>query len=309
VLRAKNPLSLFLFFPHPSPFIPLPSFSALMNLIIQGLNVETTVLKDLAKLSGASGIQQVVPNVFRLAGAAPADGVETLIDALCAQQHLDHAFVPDDRKLANYKLLVTDMDSTLITIETIDELASLVGKKDQVAEITAQAMRGEIPYDESLRRRVSVLKGLDETAVERLYIERVRLNPGADKLIAGAKKAGMKILLVSGGFRHVTEKLKAKLALDYTRANTLKVAGGKLTGEIEGAIVNADVKREALIEARDELKLSKEQIIGIGDGANDLKFMAECGVSVAYHAKPIVNRQATHAIGHVGLDGVLHLFN
>lgn len=276
-----------------------------MNLIVQGVNVETTVLKELAKLSGASGIQQVVPNVFRLADASAAEGVETL----CSKHHLDHAFVPEERKLAGFKLLVSDMDSTLIGIETIDELASLVGKKDQVAEITTQAMRGEIPYDESLRRRVSVLKGLDESAVERLYLERVRLNPGADKLIAGAQKAGMKILLVSGGFTHVTEKLKARLKLDYTRANTLKVAGGKLTGEIEGAIVNADVKREALIAVRDELKIAKEQIVGVGDGANDLKFLAECGVSVAYHAKPVVNRAATHAISHVGLDGILHLFN
>jgi phosphoserine phosphatase len=276
-----------------------------MNLIIQGSDVETTALKELAKLSGASAIEQVVPNVFRLTNAKPADA----IPALCAKERLDFAFVPDDRRLANFKLLVTDMDSTLITIETIDELASLVGKKDQVAEITTQAMRGEIPYDESLRRRVAVLKGLEETAIDRVYAERVKLSPGADKLIAGAKKAGMKILLVSGGFTHVTEKLKAKLKLDYTRANTLKVAGGKLTGEIEGTIVNADVKREALIAVRDEMKIGKDAIIAIGDGANDLKFMAEAGVSVAYCAKPVVTRQATHSISNVGLDGVLRLFN
>jgi phosphoserine phosphatase len=276
-----------------------------MNLIIQGSNVETTALKELAKLSGAGKIEQVVPNVFRLSGASPADGIAEL----CGKQRLDYAFVPETRKLADFKLLVTDMDSTLITIETIDELASFVGKKDQVAEITSQAMRGEIPYDESLRRRVSVLKGLDETALDQVYLERVKLSPGADKLIAGAKKAGLKILLVSGGFNHITEKLKARLKLDYTRANTLKVAGGKLTGEIEGAIVNADVKRDALIAVRDEMKIAKEQIVGVGDGANDLKFMAEAGVSVAYHAKPVVTRQATHALNYAGLDGLLHLFS
>jgi len=276
-----------------------------MNLIIQGPNVETTALKELAKLSGASAIEQIVPNVFRLPNAKPADA----IPALCAKERLDFAFVPEDRRLANFKLLVTDMDSTLITIETIDELASLVGKKDQVAEITTQAMRGEIPYDESLRRRVAVLKGLDETAIDQVYAERVKLSPGADKLIAGAKKAGIRIMLVSGGFTHVTEKLKAKLKLDYARANTLKVAGGKLTGEIEGTIVNADVKRDALIAVRDEMKIGKDAIIAIGDGANDLKFMAEAGVSVAYCAKPVVTRQATHSISNVGLDGVLRLFN
>jgi len=276
-----------------------------MNLIIQGPNVETTALKELAKLSGASAIEQIVPNVFRLPNAKPADA----IPALCAKERLDFAFVPEDRRLANFKLLVTDMDSTLITIETIDELASLVGKKDQVAEITTQAMRGEIPYDESLRRRVAVLKGLDETAIDQVYAERVKLSPGADKLIAGAKKAGIRIMLVSGGFTHVTEKLKAKLKLDYARANTLKVAGGKLTGEIEGTIVNADVKRDALIAVRNEMKIGKDAIIAIGDGANDLKFMAEAGVSVAYCAKPVVTRQATHSISNVGLDGVLRLFN
>jgi phosphoserine phosphatase len=279
-----------------------------MKLIVQGASVETAVLKELAKLSGSGGIEQIAPNVFRLAGASSADGIRPLVDSLCSKHHLDHAFVPEDRKLSDFKLLVTDMDSTLITIETFDELASLVGKKDQVSEITTQAMRGEIPYDESLRRRVAVLKGLDESAVDRVYAERVRLSPGADRLIAGVKKAGMKILLVSGGFTHVTEKLKAKLNLDYTRANPLKVAGGKFTGEVEGAIVNADVKREALVAVRNEMGIAKEQIIGVGDGANDLKFMAEAGVSIAYHAKPVVNRQATHAISHVGLDGILHLF-
>lgn len=278
-----------------------------MHLIIQGPHVETTALKQIAKLTGAVGIEQIAPNVFRLRNASPSAAGD--LTALCAKSRLDFAFVPEDRRLANFRLLVTDMDSTLITIETIDELADLVGKKDQVAEITTQAMRGEIPYDESLRRRVAVLKGLDEGALERVYRERVKLSPGADKLIAGARKAGLKILLVSGGFTHVTERLKAQLKLDYTRANTLKVAGGKLTGEIEGVIVNADVKREALLAVRDELKIGKENIIAVGDGANDIKFMAEAGVSVAYHAKSVVSREAMHTIHYAGLDGVLNLFS
>ena len=276
-----------------------------MDLVIQGADVETTALKELAKLSGASAIGQVRPQAFRLRNAHPAQGLA----ALCDAQKLDHGFVPEARRFADFGLLVMDMDSTLITIETIDELADLVGRKAEVAAVTAQAMRGEIEYDESLRRRVAVLKGLDESELDRVYRERVRLSPGAEDLIAEAKRAGMRILLVSGGFTHVTDRLKARLGLDYTRSNTLKVAGGKLTGEVEGRIVNADGKREALLAAREELKLGKERIIAIGDGANDLKFMSEAGVSIAYHAKPVVRDQATHAINYVGLDGALNLFN
>jgi phosphoserine phosphatase len=195
-----------------------------MHLIIQGAGIETTALKQLAKLSGASAIEQIAPNVFRLRGARPAEGIA----ALCEEAKLDHAFVPEDRRLADYRLLVMDMDSTLITIETIDELADLVGHKEEVAAITAQAMRGEIEYDESLRRRVGVLKGLDESALDRVYQERVRLSPGAEKLIAELKRVGIRILLVSGGFTHVTDRLKARLGLDYTRSHTLEVSGGKL---------------------------------------------------------------------------------
>ncbi|MGZ5151204.1 MAG: phosphoserine phosphatase SerB, partial [Burkholderiales bacterium] len=219
------------------------------------------------------------------------------------------AFVPETRHLSDFRLLVMDMDSTLIAIETIDELADLVGLKKEVAAITEAAMRGEIEYDDSLRRRVAVLKGLGEDALQRVYNERVKLTPGADKLLAAARKVGMKTLLVSGGFTYVTDRLKKRLQLDYTRSNCLELAGDKLTGNIVGDIVNADGKRNALIEVRDQLGLGREQIIGIGDGANDLKFMGECGVSIAYHAKPIVRGQTTHAINYVDLGGVLYLFN
>ncbi len=199
--------------------------------------------------------------------------------------------MPVPRKLSDFRLLVMDMDSTLITIETIDELADFVGRKAEVAAVTAQAMRGEIEYDESLRRRVAVLKGLPESALDQLYTERVKLSPGAERMIEGVKRAGLKILLVSGGFTHVTERLKTRLGLDYVRSNTLVVKNGKFTGELEGRIVNADGKREALLSARDEIGATRDQIIAIGDGANDLKFMGEAGVSVAYRAKPVVREK------------------
>ena len=276
-----------------------------MHLVIQGTDVETPDLKHLAKLSSASRIERLEETAFRLHDAQPHEGVAEA----CERAQLDYAFVPEDRRLSDFRLLVMDMDSTLIAIETIDELADLVGLKPQVAEITARAMRGEIEYDESLRNRVALLAGLEETALDRVYDERLKLSPGADTLLAAAKRAGIKTLLVSGGFTRITERLKPRLGLDYTHANTLDASGGKLTGKIAGRIVNADGKRDELIRVRDALAIGRSQIIAIGDGANDLKFMAEAGVSVAYRAKPIVRSQATHAINHVGLGGILNLFN
>jgi phosphoserine phosphatase len=276
-----------------------------MNLIIQGTDVETSALKTLAKLSGATQIERVSPEAFRLRNASPADGIA----ALCEAKQLDCAFVPEDRRLAGYRLLVMDMDSTLITIETVDELADLVNLKPQVAAITAQAMRGEIEYNESLQRRIALLKGLDEDALARVYEERLKLSPGAEKLLSKIKGAGIKTLLVSGGFTQITERLKPRLGLDYAYSNTLGVSGGQLTGELVGRIVNADAKRDELVRVRDELGVRRDQVIAIGDGANDLKFMAEAGVSIAYHAKPVVREKATHALNFVGLDGALNLFN
>ena len=278
---------------------------SVMHLIIQGAEIETGDLKALAKASGASGIEQITATAFRLPNAAVAPDIATM----CERARLDFAFIPEDRRMADFKLLVMDMDSTLITIETIDELADLVALKPQVATITAQAMRGEIEYKESLQRRVALLQGLDESALRRVYDERLRLSPGAETLLAAAKKHGIRTLLVSGGFTHVTDLLKPRLGLDYTYSNTLGIRNGKLSGELIGRIVNADAKHDELLRVRALLGIKREQVIGMGDGANDLKFMAECGVSIAYHAKPIVRGQTTHALNYVGLDGAVSLFN
>jgi phosphoserine phosphatase len=200
------------------------------------------------------------------------------------------------------------MDSTLISIECIDELGDLAGRKAEIAAITAQAMRGEIEYRESLRRRVAALAGLPEGSLKSVYETRLKLTPGADTLIGACKKHGVKLLLVSGGFAFFTERLKERLGLDYTISNALEVKGGTLTGALVGDIVDADAKAAKFRAVLREVTANKEQSVAIGDGANDLKMMKQAGVSVAFRAKPVVRAQATCALNWSGLDGVLNLF-
>jgi len=201
-----------------------------------------------------------------------------------------------------------DMDSTLISIECIDEIADMQGLKPQVAAITEEAMQGKIDFAESLRRRVALLKGLDEGALQRVYDERLKLNPGAEIMLAALKRHDIKTLLVSGGFIFFTERLKQRLDLDYTHANTLEIVDGKLTGRVLGKILDAQGKADWLLKMRDELGLKTEQVIAMGDGANDLKMMAMAGVSIAYHAKPVVREKASYAFNFTGLDGLVRLF-
>jgi phosphoserine phosphatase len=205
----------------------------------------------------------------------------------------------------DFRLLAMDMDSTLITIECIDEIADFVGKKDEVATITASAMRGEIDWPTSLRRRVALLNGLDESALQRVYDERLQLTPGAETLVNAAHAAGMHTLLVSGGFTFFTDRLKARLQLNEAHSNTLEIIDGKLTGHVLGDLCDADTKARYVREAASTLGITREAIMVIGDGANDLKMMAEAGVSVAYHAKPVVQEKATFAINDGGLEQIL----
>ncbi len=278
-----------------------------MNLIIQGLEVQTQDLKQLAKLCASNGIESINQQAFRLVNAHTDNIAE--IESYCSNVSLDYAFVPEERTIDQFGLLVMDMDSTLITIECIDEIADMIGVKPQVAEITEAAMRGKIDFAESLTRRVALLKGLDESALQRVYDERLELSPGAEKMLKKLKAHNIKTLLVSGGFTFFTEKLKARLELDYASSNTLEIIEGKLTGKVLGEILDAQGKADALNTLRTELGLAKEQVISMGDGANDLKMMAAAGISIAYRAKPVVRAQASYAISHAGLDGMLNLLN
>lgn len=276
-----------------------------MNLIIQAAQqIADTHLAVLLKLSRAAASEKVSDQAVRLSGAH----THSDIPKYCHDNRLDFAFVPQDLSLTDFGLVVMDMDSTLISIECIDEIADMQGLKPQVAAITEAAMRGEIDFAESLRRRVSLLTGLEEQALQRVYDERLKLNPGAEILLATLKQHGIKTLLVSGGFTFFTEKLKLRLGLDDTHANTLEIAAGKLTGRVLGNIVDAQEKANRLVQVRDGLGLKPEQVIAMGDGANDLRMMAQAGISIAYHAKPVVREQAHYALNFVGLDGVVRLF-
>ena len=279
-----------------------------MNLVIQSLTpIGPEHHKPLIGLARGKRATVIDTQAIRIDGADPAQRGD--LDVYCHTHELDYAFVEPGRQLRDFGLLTMDMDSTLITIECIDEIADFCGLKAEVAAITEASMRGEIKdFDESLTRRVALLKGLDASALERVYDERLQLSAGAERMLAGVKAAGLKTLLVSGGFTFFTEKLRARLGLDFTRANTLEIVDGKLTGRVTGEIVNAEVKARTLRETCAQLGIEPSRAIAMGDGSNDLKMMAAAGLSVAFRAKPVVRETASVAFDHVGLDGLLRLF-
>ena len=215
--------------------------------------------------------------------------------------------------LLDYKLIAFDMDSTLIDIECVDEIAAAVGRKAQVAAITEAAMRGEISdYKESLRQRVALLKGVTVADMERIYQNHLQFNPGAAELVRACQQAGLKVLLVSGGFTFFTDRIRDRLGIDSTRANVLELDNGVLTGRMVhqpwGDICDGAEKRSMVLQMCDTLGINPKQTIAMGDGANDLPMMSVAGLSVAYHAKPAVREFANVSIESGGLDRLLELF-
>ena len=215
-------------------------------------------------------------------------------------------------QLADYRLVAFDMDSTLISIECIDEIAAVAGRRAEVAEITEAAMRGEITdYKDSLRRRLAMLVGVPLSALERVYEERLQLNPGVETFVKACQAAGLKTLLVSGGFSFFSERVRRRLGLDFARANHLGVYNGKLTGTLQdrpwGDICDGAEKRRVLLEVCELMGIEPAQSIAVGDGANDLPMMSAAGLSIAFHGKPAVREQAMLSIEQGGMDRALEV--
>ncbi|UOO78256.1 phosphoserine phosphatase SerB [Neisseria sp. Dent CA1/247] len=227
---------------------------------------------------------------------------ETLSRTL-QEQSIDYAVLPD-MAFSDLGLIVSDMDSTLITIECVDEIAAGVGLKEQVTEITEQAMRGELDFEQSLRRRVALLAGLDARVLQEVYDKVLQLSPGAEYLLDECKKHGVKFLLVSGGFTFFTERLQQRLGFEYQHANVLEISDGKLTGKLVGKIVDAQTKADLLAEYRTKLGLQAHQVLAMGDGANDIPMLLESGVGIAYRAKPKAQAYADACIRFGGLEAV-----
>jgi phosphoserine phosphatase len=277
-----------------------------MRLVVQGRAISMAHLTHIHRIIGGSAqFMQIAEHAYYL--PTNLTDVET-VKTFCAEQQIDCALVPDSQRLSRFGLALMDMDSTLINIECIDEIADMMNLKPQVSAITERSMRGELDFASSLKARVALLKGLPETALQKVIDERLQANSGAVEWVAACKANNIKTMLVSGGFTLFANHVKTMLGLDYAVANTLEIIDGKLTGNILGDIVDAKRKAQELVKLRDELGLKADQTIAIGDGANDLKMMSAATVGVAYHAKSIVQQQATYALNHTGLDGVINLF-
>lgn len=276
-----------------------------MNLVLQGPGASQGDLQRIATLARPVRTVELNPHALRCEQVDDSNVTRLAIEMAAIEAHVDAAFIDSSLSLADFRLVVMDMDSTLITIECIDEIADMQGLKPQVSDITEAAMRGEIEFAESLTRRVALLKGLDASALQRVYDERLQISMGGEAMLAGVKAAGLKTLVVSGGFTYFTDRLQQRLGIDYTHANVLEIEDGKLTGRVVGGIVDAAEKMRMVERVCAQMGIDPEQAIVMGDGANDLQMMGVAGLSVAFRAKPVVRSQAGVALNFSGLDGIL----
>lgn len=284
-------------------------------------------LADVTQLIASNQLN--IDNINRLSGRMPLEGEENDNGRACVEisvrgqplsledmraeflrianeRNVDIAFQKDDAFRRNRRLVVFDMDSTLIRSEVIDELALEAGVGDQVAAITERAMRGELDFDQSFRARVALLQGLEESALERVYA-RLQLTEGAERLVATLKTLGYRTAILSGGFTWFGERLQQRLGIDYVYANALEIEQGRVTGQVTGTIVNGQRKAELLKDIAQREGISLEQTVAVGDGANDLPMLGVAGLGIAFRAKPLVKRSAEQAISTLGLDGILYL--
>ncbi|MAK42800.1 MAG: phosphoserine phosphatase SerB [Spongiibacter sp.] len=269
-----------------------------------------------------------IDRIDRLSGRVPLEGVDeqskasvelsvrgNLADAsdfrgelltLASEMDIDIAYQEDSMFRRTRRLVAFDMDSTLIEAEVIDELASAAGVGEKVAEITERAMRGEIDFKESFAARVALLKGLDESVLEGIA-ESLPITEGAERLVSTLKKLGYKTAILSGGFTYFGHYLQKRLGIDYVYANELAIEEGRVTGEVSGVVVDGQRKAELLREIAQREGIDMEQVIAVGDGANDLPMLSIAGLGIAFRAKPIVRENAKQSISTLGLDSILYL--
>ena len=274
-----------------------------LNLILQGLQPFPFITRTLTEMTGATLIEPLSRDAVRLVGASPdADFLR-----YCRDHAIDVCREPMPHLLADYRVFVSDMDSTLINIECIDEVADFAGCRDEVAGVTEAAMRGELDFRAALEARVALLAGLPVDVLARVFDERLALSPGADILLHRLREEGIRTVLVSGGFTYFTERLQAMLGFDETWANTLEVADGRLTGRLTGPIIDAQAKADILRDNCRKAGCGTHRAIAVGDGANDVPMLRAAGLSIAFRGKRAARDASDIQLDHVGLDGLLNV--